>query len=254
MKKNTRKLLLFLYSPNGTGEYLKVSSLPFLFPNLTQHGRVSLTQLLTTRGWLVKDTDSQGEQRIQLSILGKAIVESEFPFLSIGEARDAQATWKIVIFLDSIERDPEFRNLRRTLLQRGWIQIARGVYGFRGEIQMELKNTLQKIYGQSISVFTIGKWLFGKDPAVLSGRNHSNSIIQQYSGISKELMELLNIFEVEKRLNNKRKAQLTGLTDRLYEFLALDSLIGVSEKIEKKQIVNDIHSIRYILRSLSSVR
>lgn len=216
MKNNTRKLLLFLYPKLKDRYALPLSSLDIICPDLTNTGRLSLVRLLERRGWVLLLNQPDKQQTISLTSLGRAALEREIPLLLPKNSNELQR-WTGVLFCQSSKRDPEFRNLRRLIINNGGLALSRGMYLFAGSLPVKLQSVVSSLYEQQISIFTIDEWIFGKDPALLFDKSGLARIVDLYSSVSKEADELLSSLESKKGLNNKRKQQIESLLQRLYE-------------------------------------
>lgn len=216
MKNNTRKLLLFLYPKLKERYALPLSSLELICPDLTNSGRLSLVKLLEKRGWVLLLNQPDKQKTISLTSLGRAALEREIPLL-LPKNSDELKRWTGVLFCQSSKRDPEFRNLRRLIINNGGLALSRGMYLFAGGLPVKLQNVVSSLYEQQISIFTIDEWIFGKDPALLFDKSGLARIVDLYSSVSKEADELLSISDNNKSLNNKRKKQIESLIQRLYD-------------------------------------
>ena len=224
MKKNTRKLLLYLYPKSKERFVLPVTVLETICHDTTISGRLSLLRVLEKRGWLLLLEQPDNQTAMSLTSLGRAALEREFSVLLKENNKDSEL-WTAILFCQSSKRDPQFRNLRRIIISSGGIAVSRGMYIYAGGIPAKIQGTITSIYDQQVSIFTIDQWIFGKDPSLLFDKSGLARIIDLYSSISKEADQLLDILLSEKRLNNKQKDQLASASERLYSTVLEDSTL-----------------------------
>lgn len=222
MKKTTQKLLLCLYQ-NQQSDQKRVQishrALDLIHYQLTKSGRKSLLYLLIKKGWVLAIPEQNDCLNLSLTNMGRTALEAKIPALkAIGDQRNK---WTAILFCKSIKQDPQFRNLRRVMVKEGAIALTRGMYMFPSIVPTEVDSLVKSLYQKSISMFTIGQWLFGKNPDDLVNLMQIKQVVDTYSSISKEATELLGIIDTENGLNNKRKQQVSLLIDRLH--LAFDS-------------------------------
>lgn len=222
MKKTTRKLLLCLSSSTRDNSQIPSDAMAMICPELSYSGQISLIRLLQERGWILSLQHPDKRSTLSLTTLGRAALEREFPVLSTAK-HDESKVWTAILFCQSSKQDPQFRNLRRTVLEAGAVSVSRGMYLFAGSLPPRVEEVVVKLYKQQVSVFVISQWLFGKDPGNLFSDSGLTQVISAYSGVSKELDELLNIYDSEKSLNNKRMKQISTLIDRTLAALLEDS-------------------------------
>lgn len=228
MKENTRKILLFLYptersSPDTPEEkiLLNFQQIRFLLPDLSLTGLQSLLFYLEKRELLVKHFLND-EAHYSLTNYGQEQLERQFPALSIAR-RNWQGRWTMILFLEAIKTDQNFRYLRGFLLKNGCLALNRGVFLYPGQLSEYLLVELNGRYRQAVLVYELGECIVGDEQITIGQKIAINDSLKVYSGISKELNQLIDIIGSRKKLSNQQKVDFYSIYNRFTSFLAEDS-------------------------------
>lgn len=254
MKNTTRKLLLCLYQSDSSGArrvQIPGEAIDIICPGLSRSGRKSLLRLLVRRGWVLQLPQTDGGVLLSLTGIGKTALEAKIPALRPNSQVNGR-TWTAILFCQSSKRDPQFRNLRRIIVTAGGTALSRGMYLFPGKVPNTVSGLVSALYQKNVSMFTIGQWLFGKDPDNLVNSIELKQAIDTFSSVSKEASELLSILESENSLNSKRKRQLSSLVDRLQQAVESELFLSPSYLPEEIDLQKPIIIVQTILRQLFS--
>ena len=221
MKLNTQKLLTWLYSPENEQRRLATyEELELLLPNMTSGGRRSLVHYLTQK--LLVRTERIGDQTyINPTSHGIDALVAQFPALN-GVYQQWQGQWSILIFRSGPKGDPHFRYLRQLLLDNHAFNLSRGVYLYPGELPSQIVNVCKKMYVGSVVVVSTQQWLFGDERSIINQHYLLSDLVEVYSGISKEINQLLELKNNKKRLTKKARLQVYSVFDRLFNVLGTD--------------------------------
>lgn len=219
MKQNTKKLLLWLYPVAiSQARMVLVSELRIILPELKQSGFRSLLNLLKNQQYLSLDQESQ---LVSLTSHGKNALEAQFPVLTDFTER-WKGEWQLVTFIEAPRSDQQFRYLRQYLLTNRCGQLARGAYLFPGQLPTAVTAVLQRLYVGKVLVTGLGSWIFGDQALVIGTAFGLTDLKSGYSGISKEIDQLLKQQHQQKSIEDKHKMMITMVFNRLIELLATD--------------------------------
>jgi hypothetical protein len=228
MKETTRKILLFLYpttEPNQSQPdhqlLLNTAQLRFLLPELSMAGFKSLLFYLEKNQYLLKHLINE-EQYYSLTNYGKEQLEQQFPALSIAR-RNWLGDWSMIVFLKAIKADQNFRYLRQFLLKQGCFALNRGIFLYPGKLHDLILAELNGRYRQAVMVYQLGECLVGDEEIVIGQKIALSDSLRVYSGISKELDELIKIIGTTKKLKDQPKSYFYSIFNRFVSFLAEDS-------------------------------
>jgi hypothetical protein len=228
MKENTRKILLFLYpaidsDQNKPDEQMMLSfeQLRFLLAGLSMAGFKSLLFYLEKNQYLSKHLINE-KHYYSLTKHGKKQLEQQFPALSIAR-RNWHGNWSMIVFLQAIKTDQNFRYLRSFLLKNGCIALNRGIFVYPGELNDLVLAELNGRYRQAVMVYQLGECLVGDERIVIGQKIALSDSLKVYSGISKELDELIEIIGSTKKFKDQHKLDFYSIFDRFVSFLADDS-------------------------------
>lgn len=220
MKKNSKMILLSLFYKKPPIQQVSVDVLHMLFPDLTQSGWKSLIHYLESDGYL--HIHQLGKTKsASLSEKGRRTVMAHFPALD-EVWLDWNGGWSVMLFLESPVADPQFRNLRRLLIKDNCYQIKRGIYITPHKFSSNIISLCQSLYSQSILIGTISSWNFGFELNTIFRGLSLFDIHEVFSGISKEINDLLRDFLQNKSPTDIEKKQLFLVFDRYYENLSQD--------------------------------
>jgi len=228
MKKNTRKILLLLYPAendlqNNPGEkpMLSFRQLRFLLPGLSMAGLKSLLFYLEKNEYLFKQQLNE-EAFYSLTNYGSDELERQFPALSIAR-RQWSGQWTMIVFLQSIKSDQNFRYLRTFLLKNGCLALTRGIFLFPGQLSDLVLAELNNRYRQGVMVYQLGNCIIGEERIIIGQKISLADSLKIYSSISRELDELIEITSPIKKLKDQHKLTFYSIFDRFETFLLEDS-------------------------------
>lgn len=222
MKQTTQKLLLMLhYAPEKeplvalTAEQLLHSA-----PELSPSGFRSLLYGAVQNKYISKESAGQGNYYVSTD-LGRRMTEASFPALS-KRFESWSGEWSCMVFLEAHKGDPQFRYLRKLLLEKGAVALSRGVYLSAGEFDRRVQSEVETLYYRSVVVFTIQEWQIGSERPIVIDSLGLDSVAAGYSGISSEIAKLLSKNRNESKLNNQSKDHYANLIDRFSALLLAD--------------------------------
>jgi DNA-binding transcriptional regulator PaaX len=228
MKKNTRKILLFLYPTADSVQakpeekpLLSFEQLRFLLPKLSTAGFKSLLFYLEKNDYLFKQ-ELDKEVYYSLTNYGRDELERQFPALSIAR-RQWHGEWTVIIFLQAIKSDQNFRYLRTFLLKHACIALTRGVFLFPGQLNDLVLAELNNRYRQGVMVYQLGNRIIGEERIIIGQKISLADGLKIYSSISRELDELIEITAQIKSLRDQHKLTFYSIFDRFEAFLQEDS-------------------------------
>lgn len=228
MKESTRKILLILYPSSQALQtkleekvLLNLKQLRFLVPDLTQAGFQSLLFYLEKKEYLFKQIVNE-ETVYGLTNYGQEQLERQFPALSIAK-RNWHGQWTMILFLEAIRTDQNFRYLRVLLLKNGCLGLNRGVFLYPGQLSDIILAELKGRYRRGVMVYQLGECLVGDEQITIGQKIALSDSLQVYSGISRELNQLTEIIGAVKKLNNQQKLDFYSIYNRFVAFLAEDS-------------------------------
>jgi DNA-binding transcriptional regulator PaaX len=228
MKKNTRKILLLLYpvtddSQTKTEEkpMLSFKQLRFLLPGLSMAGFKSLLFYLEKNEYLFKQ-ELNKEVFYSLTNYGKDELERQFPALSLAR-RQWSGQWTMIVFLQAIKSDQNFRYLRTFLLKNGCVALTRGIFLFPGQLSDLVLAELNNRYRQGVMVYQLGNCIVGEELIVIGQKISLADSLKIYSSISREVDELIEITAQIKKLKDQHKLAFYSIFDRFEAFLLEDS-------------------------------
>jgi len=220
MKANSKKILLWLYPLAEEKRRVPEQDMEWVVQDLTAAGRRSLVRLLIEEQLIFSD-ELAGEKHLVISSHGQRQLEAEFPFLKFRHA-SWQGDWSQILFLQAPETDKSFRYLRSLLVKHLAFSLKRGVYMYPGKLPHEVQTVLDQDYRGAVAVVSVVQWEFGDGDIIIGQQAQLQSLIDIYSGISKEIQSLLGVKNREKRLPKRLKNRLFSLYDRLYQSVSRD--------------------------------
>jgi DNA-binding transcriptional regulator PaaX len=228
MKANTRKILLLLYTkaaadPDRPDEKISLNTaqLRWLLPDLSVAGFKSLLFYLTENQYLLKH-ELNNHSYYSLSNYGEKQLEEQFPALYIAH-KDWNGKWTMIVFLQAIKTDQNFRYLRIFLLKHGCLALKRAVFLFPGQLSEVISVELNSRYSRAVMVYSLEDCIVGDERLIIGHKIALNDVLKIYSGISKELGELIDFVGNTKKLKDQRKQQFLSIYNRFESFLAQDS-------------------------------
>lgn len=221
MKKNSQILLLSLFSEGGRQPLsLTVSQLRRLVPELSDSGFRSLLHVLEKKQMISSERD-QGKRRFYLTNDGKNALVRLFPSLD-PSWQSWNGSWVCLVFLQAPKSDLQFRYLRSLLVEHRAVALSRGVYLYPRQLPAIVLESLQRLYIGSVLCFSVAEWQFGTERPIVVEKYTLESLIDIYSGVSKEAKQLLGDENVSSRLTVQQKSRIASLFDRLLSALTSD--------------------------------
>lgn len=249
MKNTTKKILLALYPPEKQLFYrLSQESLKFLVPELTKEGFRSLVYLLEKKE-LLQSVVLEGTIYFISTDKAQQMIKAQFPALeTLNE--EVSLDWTVIVFSEPPKGDAQFRYLRTKVIQEGGMALARGVYVLATKLSAQFKQTIESLYRDNVYMFSIGKWYFGAENPIIMKHFHISDTLNSYSSISKEVGELLVIFEAKKRLTNNAKEAFCNIYVRWFEILSEDR--GLASRYFPQHVsgVQILRQFQQILQSM----
>lgn len=218
MKQNTLQILLWLYPVNFSNDPLQAQrlvetqELKIVLPDINEASLRSLLFLLTKNG-LVENLNIESKKYLHITKEGISQLEAQFPALKL--ARQTISHWTVLIFLEPPKTDPNFRYLRRFLLDKKLIQLTRGVYLSALSLDNQIMSLLEKLYKNNILVLETEKILLSDVSRVIGSKINLSDAIRVLSGISKEIDALTGFKSIQKGFSDKQKIQFASIFSRL---------------------------------------
>lgn len=221
MKKSTKKLLLLLYSPDlYSPQYFAVKQLSWVLPDLSDSGRRSLLYWLEQKG-LIHSLRRSGGLQVSLTELGKQQLELELPALQ--SPSDIKAEWHLMLFKTAPTSDPNFHFLRALALKNGALPVGRGIYAFFSKVPAIVLETCRTKYATAVAIGGVSNWEVGNLRDVAVAHYRLLDLSHLYSGVSKEISELLIRKYAEKELNDRSNIINFSLYSRFFANVCEDS-------------------------------
>lgn len=221
MKNNTKKLLLFLYSPDESENFsLSAHVIEGVLPNLTRAGRRSLLHLLKQQG-LINDFSLNQVTQYFLTSTGKIALERELDVFRIPP--DWKGDWQLLLFKQAPGFDPHFHFLRLQTLKNGGVAIGRAVYGFPHQCPEFLIELCRDRYQPFITLIAVESWILGDIKDAVMNQLAIHDLASAYSGISNQLSKLLIAKNDKKELNNTLKSKIYSLYDLFFANVCEDT-------------------------------
>jgi DNA-binding transcriptional regulator PaaX len=138
-----------------------------------------------------------------------------------------QGVWSLVVFLEAPPQDANFRFLRSKLIALNAGQLSRGNYLYPGELPPQLLDTLTSLYKTSVVVVQVDRWSFDDELTTIRSVFKLSDVFAVYSGISKEISQLLASAREQKELTDTQKIAVYTIYRRLYDpFLKDIGILG----------------------------
>lgn len=221
MKQTTKKVLLWLYQIDKEVERVSsVDDLRLLLPELKNSGFRSLLNLLKKQSLISRE--EKGNKTIyRLTTYGESLLEADFPLFS-NLTSDWSGQWTMIVFQAAPKSDKQFRYLRKFLIDEHCGQLARGVYLYPGDLPASISSLLLKLYVGSVLVTGISEWSFGDERSLISNIFGLSDLKSGYSGISKEIYQLLSQKNKLKGSESRDNSAVCLAFDRLISLLSTD--------------------------------
>lgn len=217
MKDTSKKLLLLLGQAGSEELWFSTKKLELFFPELTHAGYLSLLFLLEKKE-LIRINKLEGSWLLSLSPYGETALKELFPafYLPSGELeQDSQ----LVLFLESISSDKNFRYLRNLLLKNQAIPLGRGSFLFIGGLPQVIREELQKHYRNAVLVLAVADWIVGDRYKVIGQRISAKDHFDIYSGVSREIERLTQLKSNQKGFMDTENKEFLLVFHRFLDLL-----------------------------------
>lgn len=226
LSKSSATLLTWLHSAYVADKRPVVwQELQLLFPGMTASGHRSLVFQLHKRKLLTVD-QIDSDKLLTITSHGMNEITARFPALS-SQMSSWQGEWSVLVFLNSISADPQFRFLRQFLLEHHCGQLSRGVYLFPGQLPAQIAQQLS-FYPAAVTVLTVNSWQFGDERSVIGSIFSLTDLCNTLSGVSREISSLLPLRNYKKGLTFQNSSPFSVVIDRLLSILEFD--LGIHKK------------------------
>lgn len=221
MKENTKRILTWLYSEDVRqpffADYVQLTG---VVPELSAGGLRSVVKWLSDQQLIAAERVGR-QTRFRITQQGLAAVKQAFPVFS-DQRQHWHGEWSCLIFLQAPAGDKSFRYLRQKLVEYQALPLSRGVYLYPGIFPPELQHLFHQLYLKSLAVYRVGEWTFGDERSVIMKGYMLSDVAETYSGISKEIDQLLEVKKRQKGLNSANRTELFSVFARLHGALSLD--------------------------------
>jgi hypothetical protein len=127
--------------------------------------------------------------------------------------------WMMLVFLDATNADPHFRYLRSLLVQEQSLVLSRGVYLAAGTFSGRIMQVCESLYPTAVAIFSVDTWHRGVDRPLIVNYYDLTAKAEILSGISDNLVELLDRINQNKESTNQQKTAVSSIIDRFVESL-----------------------------------
>ncbi len=210
-----------LYPAHHKNFSLNYQQIELLLNDLSPGGRRSLLHHLEKEGYILRE-NLLGQSWITITGQGKRQCKRLFPAFS-DHWQAWQGEWELLVFLSAPKNDPQFRYLRNLLLEERAVFLSRGVYAVPGKLSEKVLAVVESLYQRAVAVFAISEWKFGSEQEIVIEQLGLTDIIEAYSGISREIRELLENCDKNVRLTNQQKLLFIPVFDRFWENVTMDT-------------------------------
>lgn len=250
MKENSKLALLALFQPENLDFELTQVSFELIWPRLVERGRTSLLYYLVSRGWLERRGGGR-EARYSLTAHGARLLREELPILTaLTSRRLAPPARQLLVFVHSPSTDPQFRSLRRQLLEVGAIGLGRGAYLLLSELPYQLRSKLEQEYSQAVILLTSPRWQLGEHQITISLKKASHDLKNILSGVSKESTHLLSQNRAMNKWSPVHKRMIMGLYERYFALIThpnTRSLLALENHTISSLLLRELQKIQLLL-------
>lgn len=217
---SSAKVLVYLYGMSLVSKLgVPDEDLYLLLPDLSKSGVRSLIYQLEKKQFITtQKVDSQ--KLLHITSHGKVAIEARFPALP-DRLKTWKGGWAVLIFLSSPASDPQFRYLRQLLVDNNVAQLTRGVYVYPSQFPRDVRQQFQHYRG-AITVAEASSWQFGDERSLITELFSLSDVVQNLSGVSKEVSHLLAIYDKDKSAMQQRRDVVFLVFDRLMNILESD--------------------------------
>ncbi|MDA1079644.1 MAG: hypothetical protein O2840_03070 [bacterium] len=225
IKLQSQKFLLTLFpDDNQTTGIVAQEVVARFFPQLSSGRFRSLAVYLESKGLLRYERAGHITQ-LYLAETGKKELYALFP--AIDPSRQNWAgNWSCLVFQESPSGDKAFRYLRRKLVELNAIQLTRGVYLYPDTFPALFIEQCSRLYRGAVLILAVASLQFGELRPIVLEKGNITAVLELYSGISKEIRQLLAQIENTSSLNDQQKALFVSLFDRFVAILKEDTGLG----------------------------
>ena len=221
MKPSTLKALLLMYPATSKQTvWLDYETLQALLPEVSYPGLRSLISGFKKKKFLLVEQVKQ-KASFTLSQQGISFLEAQYRPLFY-RRRPWQGEVSFILFLRAPKVDRQFRYFRILLLSQGALCLQRGVYIFPGMVPELVMSECREKYQGAVMVLESGQIQVGDLRALLLRQFSVTDVIAAYSGISKQLKQVLSSGQPLSRLTHQRKEEFFSLYNRYFEILQED--------------------------------
>lgn len=222
MKKNAVAVTLLLFPVSQSQDvFLTTSKAIELLPGMTKGGVRSVLHYLDKNGILSAEKVGS-ETRYYLTSLGESQLIEQFPALN--PAWDTYSgEWTCLVFQEAPKSDQQFRYLRTQVLKERALQLSRGVYCVPGNFSEDFLYLTRKMYSGSVVLLAVSSWLQGFERSTVTRNLGLNDLVTTYSGISKDIEQLLVEVGESDTLTDQQKQAFISVYDRFRDSVYEDS-------------------------------
>lgn len=215
MKYSVKKILLFVFLKKKIeNEASKKEQLYILVPELSSSGKRSLISYLKKNQYLL-EYQINNTKFLSLSKKAYREISVEMPFILRTEW---QGEWMMMIFNKAPLFDKNFRNLHKQLIKIQARLLQRSVYLYPAPLPDLFLDNLRNDYQNNLFLFTIQQVDESFNENFYFDQKEIQDLLNIYSGISKELNDLLASIKLQNRGINSIKKVLVSCYERLTEY------------------------------------
>jgi hypothetical protein len=234
MKINTRKLLLFLFTP-GTNLEPRLY-LPYLWPTLSPSGRRSLVSQLIRQQLITRQTSGKLDF-LALTAYGEKVVQETFPLLLNVRGQGEGQSKTCLVLHTPPAFDHHFIKLRQRLRVEKIPELTPSTYLAVGSLSGKLAEELSYSYFPYVAVFPAGKWQIGNEESFFSNSGSVNDLRHLISGISSHIDQLTDSKITFFTANHQAKLTIISVYERIFNcfeqapaYFSISSLSSTSGK------------------------
>lgn len=225
MRSTSLQLLTALY-PSQPDQSLSqpllvpASQVRPLFPKLSDSGFRSLLFHLGQKGYLMVERTSD-TSLVRCTFQGIELVRSQIPVFQ-PHWRQWQGEWAVMVFLTAPDNDRQFRYLRQALLDYHAVPLTRGVYLYPSAFPSSVVELCSSSYPHSVAILKSQQWIFGDVRSVIMQKYRLADLAATYSGVSRELNQLIAKMKADNESKDQYKKQLSLLFYRWWDVVSED--------------------------------
>jgi hypothetical protein len=178
--------------------------------------------------------------------MGSLALERQFPALKL-PVDSWKGQWQLLVFLKPPNEDKNFRFLRNLILSNHGLPVSRGVFGFADQVPGEVDHVIKNLYKQNILIIAGAPQLgFGSLRQIIIDYYRLPDLISAYSGVSKEISQLLRLNRSLEELTDGQKRDIHSILIRICQIAIQDPGIirfyfpghpNLSEVLENYQLL-----------------